>query len=402
VYVVAAGGASLGYFTVSEYDSEGQTFAPSSTRDTATEVTLRSREEMTNVDIRFRPEGGHQVTGTVRGSSESGFMRQFTVMLRPVSTAMPPITGFQPPGTSGFAFSGVTDGSYDLIAQSSIAPGEMFVSDPYRIVVKGADVTGIELLTKPLASITGKVILEPSKDPECKGKRRPVLAETLIVPLLNSEKNKTDELRPIVGLGFPTVPDWDGVFSFRNLSANEYAFETRLLARYWYVQSISLPTSGRQATNRSIDLARNWLNVKSGERITGLSITLAEGAASFKGSVASPENSPLPQRLYLHLVPAEREKADDVLRFFATAINEDRSFSLSNLPPGRYWALLGTISKQDSQNVSRLRRPEFAETRSKLRRDAEAAKTEIELKPCQNIDGYLLTFKPAAPPSKQP
>jgi hypothetical protein len=60
VYLVAAGGATSVYYSMSAYDSEGQTFAPSSTRDTATEFTVRSGEETTNADIRYRGEGGQR------------------------------------------------------------------------------------------------------------------------------------------------------------------------------------------------------------------------------------------------------------------------------------------------------------------------------------------------------
>jgi hypothetical protein len=104
----------------------------------------------------------------------------------------------------------------------------------------------------------------------------------------------------------------------------------------------------------------------------------------------------LPQRAYLHLVPAEREKADDVLRFFVTPVNDDRSFAVTNLPPGRYWLLIRNAGKPDSQSLTELRSPEEAEMRANLRREAEAAKVEVELKPCQNLDGYQLK------PTKEP
>jgi hypothetical protein len=316
---------------------------------------------------------------------------------------MPGITTYQPPGATSFGFSGISDGTYDVTAQSLISQNEVFLSDPYRVIVKGADVTGIELTTKPLASITGRLVLEPSKELECKGKRRPVLTETLIIPLLNSEKTKADDSQPARRLASPTVPDAEGVFSFRNLPANQYGFDTRHFVKYWYLHSIALQATARQTTaaNASIDVARNWITLKSGERINGLSITLAEGAASLKGSIRSEEGQNIPPRLYLHLIPAEREKADDVLRFFATPINEDKTFGLSNLPPGRYWALVGTIPDGETKWMSKLRLPEQSETRSRLRREAEASRIELELKPCQNIDGYQLTFKSPAPSPKQ-
>ena len=193
-------------------------------------------------------------------------------------------------------------------------------------------------------------------------------------------------------LGTPTIPDKQGDFTLRNLAPGQYRFNTRFFAKYWYLQSISLPSSiatGVRTTpaNRPTDAARNWTTVKSGERVSGLTITLAEGAASVQGQIKTAEGQKLPARLFVYLVPAEREKAEDVLRFFASLVSADGSFALNNLPPGRYWA----IARPAGENVqSKLRLPDQAEARAKLRQEAEAAKTEIELKPCQNVTNYSL------------
>jgi hypothetical protein len=43
--------------------------------------------------------------------------------------------------------------------------------------------------------------------------------------------------------------------------------------------------------------------------------------------------------------------------------------------------------------VSKLRLPDETELRARLRREGEASKLQIELKPCQNISDYQLAFK---------
>jgi hypothetical protein len=45
----------------------------------------------------------------------------------------------------------------------------------------------------------------------------------------------------------------------------------------------------------------------------------------------------------------------------------------------------------------KLRTPNETEMRARLRREAEAAKTEIELKPCQTVNDYKLSVKQPAP-----
>lgn len=73
-------------------------------------------------------------------------------------------------------------------------------------------------------------------------------------------------------------------------------------------------------------------------------------------------------------------------------MNSDGTFVVNNLPPGRYWALAQVVSDSEPQSDSRLRAPE-ADTRAQIRRAAEAAKTAVEFKPCQNISNYELSLK---------
>ena len=46
-----------------------------------------------------------------------------------------------------------------------------------------------------------------------------------------------------------------------------------------------------------------------------------------------------------------------------------------------------------TNTLVKLRLPESAETRAKLRRAAESQKTNLELKPCQNLTDYELAIK---------
>jgi hypothetical protein len=173
---------------------------------------------------------------------------------------------------------------------------------------------------------------------------------------------------------------------------------TRFFAKYWYLQSISLqpaiaPAAKGAATNQPVDAARNWTTVKPGDRVGNLNVTLAEGAASLSGQLTIAEGQKLPPRLAMYLVPAEREKADEVLRFFVTPVTSNGNFALNNLAPGRYWLLTRPPGENVSLSNSKLRLPDEGSTRSKLRSDAEAAKTELELKPCQNVTDYKLPLK---------
>ena len=138
---------------------------------------------------------------------------------------------------------------------------------------------------------------------------------------------------------------------------------------------------------------RNWTTVKSGDRINGLTITLAEGAASLRGQVTLPENSKLPTNLFVYLVPAEREKADDVLRFFATEVAADGSYAINAIPPGHYWSIAQTFVDKEAPSMAKLRLPDAAETRLKISREAASLNLETEFKPCQNVTDHKLPLK---------
>jgi len=388
-YLVSAGGGGGFTYAFNPYDSDVPTYSPSSTRDTAAEISVRAGEE-SSADIRYRGEAGYTVSGTVNVTGGNGA----TVALTPVGSGGTVASAFQVPGTRGFAFNGLADGEYKLVAQelaSNQTAGMMplmAMSDIKRVTVKGANVTGIELTPKPLASIAGRVTLERSKAPECQGKRPPLFAETL-VQLQRHEKDLEDD-DPIylrMSTGSATV-DGNGAFTLRNLRPGRFQFEPRFYARYWYLQSITMNTTAPKP--QKIDAAANWTTVKSGDQLNALTITLAEGAASIRGRLVLAEGATPPAGMVVYLIPSEPDKADDVLRFFVSDIASDGTFTLNSLAPGKYLAFTQTNVDAQIATLTKLRQPEAAPARIKLRRNAETRKTEIELKPCQNLTDFQL------------
>jgi hypothetical protein len=403
-YVVSAGGDSFVRNAVSAYSTDASTYAPSSTRDAAMEVSVHPGEETANVDIRYRGEPGHAVSGIANSAvaidQPSGFHIILSSIFSGVSQSS--YSSYQPPGGLGFSFYGVADGDYYVTAESYFPGGVWAISEPRRIKIKGSDITGLELLTKPLGSVTGHIVLEESKAPVCKDKRRPLFEETPITAWHNEKIAAKDQPQFLWAFGEPALPDKQGDFTLRNLASGQYRFNARPMAKYWYLKSVSwtaaaVPSAKATATNRFVDAARNWTNLKPGDRLSGLRITIAEGAASFHGQVDIAEGQKLPPKLFVYLVPAEREKADDVLRFFASLVSADGSFAINNVAPGQYRVIAQPAGEIESNILSKLRLPDEAEARAKLLQDAEAAKIETELKPCQNVTDYHLTLRSATP-----
>lgn len=390
-YLVFAGG---GFGT---YEGDAPTYAPSSVRDTASEISVRAGEETTGVDIRYRSETGHSVSGSAvgpTGPDAYGVNIILTSTLEGGSQASE--SYYQQPGTRGFLFTGVADGDYDLTAQSYAASGDIGVSEPKRVRVRGADVSGVELVTNALGTITGRVVLEESKAAECKGKRRVLPTEILVSAWHNENEARQDKPQFIWGLGGPTFPNQQGDITLRNLAAGQYQLVARQFAKYWYLKSIFLPaptTATSRQIDRTQDAVQNWITLRSGDHFSGLVVTIAEGAASLRAQITVEKGASMPQRLYVYLVPAEREKALDPLRYLAAPIAADRTMSLNNIPPGRYLIVLQPPLDKVRPTLSKLRLPDEAETRARLRRDAEAATIEIGFKPCENVMGYQLPYK---------
>ena len=401
-YIVnAGGGGSNQSYQLNPYDTDVPTYAPSSTRDGASEFNIRGGEE-TTADIRYRNDPGHTISGTVKASGANGA----SVVLMSLDGGFLPIgTAMQVPNGRGFEMSGVGDGEYQIIATefptnmgNVTTMPDVSTSEPKRITVKGADISGIELVPRPPSSIAGRIALEPSKAPECQGKRKPLFAETLI-DLVRPEKEAEAAPNFMRMMSSAMSPDPKGGFTFRNLTPGRYRLSPNFHARFWYLQSITIgaaatttPPAGRTAAPK-IDPAANWTVVKAGEKLSDVTITLAEGAASIRGKVPVAEGATIPAGTSVFLVPAEPDKSADVLHYFVTNVSADGTFAFNSLPPGRYWPVLQNPVQTELATAVKLRSPESAEARTKLRRVAEAQKSDVQLKPCQTLTDYQLSFK---------
>ena len=395
-YLVQAGG-SPSVSSLGAFDFDAPTFSPSSTRDTAEEITVQSGQEAT-ADIRYRNEPGHVISGTVRVTNTNGATISLTSLggERTLSSF-----SFQQAAARGFMLPGLPDGTYELVGEEfvvsppsrSVIPDRK-VSDPVRVTIKGADVSGVELIPKTLASVAGKIQLENSTSPDCQNKRLPLFAEMLISAVPNNKAN-SDVASTLLRVSSSHITaDKDGGLSFRNLKPGQYAFYARFFARYWYLQSVSLTPSNMgnrvNGPGTKIDLGRNWASIKSGERVNGLLIRLAEGAAAVRGKVVGTEGVAMSPDLRVYFVPAETEKADDAFRYFVTTVLADGTFSVGNMSPGKYWILTRSEQQIELYDQNKLRLPGAVGNRSKLHRDAETTKLAIELKPCQNVSNYEL------------
>ncbi|MGZ8842752.1 MAG: carboxypeptidase regulatory-like domain-containing protein, partial [Pyrinomonadaceae bacterium] len=387
-YVVAAGGFGQYFGGVNPFANDAMTFAPSSTRDTAVELLVRSDQEV-SADIRYRSEPGHSISGKVSGAVPQAPFN-IGVRLTDVESHIMLTSAAVSAEERTFQLNGVSDGEYEVSAIGGGAMNSELIASPgRRVSVKGADVTGIELVVAPMGSIAGRVILEPDAKLNCGRRRDTALRETLVTtrrgpaeekPGVQKSKDKMDESIE-TSLFPPTTdssPNEAGEINLRNLPPANYRFEIRAPGAGWYVRDVSSQKTGRPSL---VNIPKNGIALKAGEKVSDLTIAIAEGGAGLRGRVTAGEGQSLPSGLRLYLAPAERENSENVLRFFEGAVAADGTFAIGNLAPGRYWIVAQLPEPVDSNTMKSIKSD--SAFRTKIIRDAETLKKEIAFKPCE-------------------
>ncbi len=438
-YVVRAGGTgSLGQPTA--HDADAPTYHPATTRDGASEVSVQAGQEMTGIDIRYRGEAGHSISGTLSGSLPADPSPSGTVFisLKHVSASAPEIFAYVQPGTGNrsFSFDGVGDGDYDIVARTGTAGDSLSAATatPRRVNVRGADVPGIELTLAPLASVSGQLLLDELKLADgkrvCQPSREPRAGEVIVLARRDEAHNAAASSFPFFTAANESAPDGKGEFQVRHLRAGRHRLEVRLPAEDFYLRAIAFATpllkpnatptaasaaprktpiaaasparAARPATATN-DPARDGFNLKAGESLTGLTIHIAPGAATLRGRVvvaaadgtANADAPSAARPLHAHLVPAEREQADNVLRYAETPVGADGSFAFANLAPGAY-RLIARPAPVVGASTDAPPRPLAwdAAARAQLRSDADnSTHVAVALAPCQRLNDYLLRYE---------
>jgi hypothetical protein len=417
VYQVAAGGRAgrdFGFGGASPYDSGAPTYYPSSTIDTAAELTLRAGDEVSSIDIRYRDNRGHSISGSVSGLDGSS-QEATSVLLTRASSGIVEATSYVLRSVSekGFVFEGVLDGEYFVTAMGGSGGGmlagaqglSIFVSQPRRVTVSGGDVTGVELVIEPLASIAGRAVMEPLQDAAqkmgCKIDRTARLEEVVISAPGENKPRPEDQALPFLNSFKNTTPTEKGEFTLGFLRPGVHRLDLQLPSEILYIKSATLPPTS--SNTKPIDAAKNGFAVKSGDKMKGLVVTLSEGAAGLRGKVvAGEENKPPAQKMRVHLVPAEPEAVDEVLRYFEADVASDASFSLTNLAPGKYWLVAREMSEQEQLEADRKPLAWNSAGRMGLRFEGDASKRVIDLSQCQRVADLVLKYTPLIEPSKRP
>ncbi len=396
--------------------NDGPIYYPSGSRAAAAEVVVNSGAESSGIDIQYRSTHGFAISGAVAGAvAERGPGGGFTVVtLTHKASGQVVNTAFLTPrggagrrgatasnGPDTFSIAGVTDGEYELAAQRN-AGDDTAAAAPVRVVVSGADVMGVALTLKPLASVRAQLQIESGI--KCPAPRPAILDEQVFA--LRAEQVSVNKL--LVRAPAPvSVPNRAGEIAFRGLSGGRYRLNAQLLDERWYIRSLAAPApapsapvkaatspaakTAPAAPSRLVDVSRSGLTLKAGERLNGVVVAVTEGAAALDGKVVKTAAAAPSGPWRIHLIPVEHERAEDVLRYAETQSGIGGAFRLHNLAPGKYW-ILAQPAPKEPQSPEALTAFDTA-ARLRLRRAAEAANQVIELQPCQRLAKYELPLK---------
>lgn len=413
-YQIAAGGRGAQGFSMggsNAYDGDAPTYYPSSTLDTAGEVSVVAGAEVSNIDIRYRNNRGYSISGSVAVSTGTTVQGTSVFLARASNGIVEGTTTIlSGRNENKFAFESLLEGEYVIYAMGgagNLALGaegmSMSISESHRVTVRAADVTGVQLQLEPLGSIAGRAVLEPLQDPkqkaECKD-ARPVPLEGIVLSARDQRKQSAaDPFTSSLAQFKNTTPNDKGEFVISLLRPGLQHVDFELPGEHLYVKTLMLAQTDPKA--KPIDAAKNGITLRSGDKVKGLVMTVSEGAAGLRGRVVSAEdNKPPTVKMRVHLVPSEPEAADEVLRYAEGEVASDGSFSLTNLAPGKYWLIARETSDQDQSEADRKPFAWEAGARVGLRFEGEGSKKVIELNRCQRVSDFVLSYTPLTKPTK--
>jgi len=377
-YLVYAG-AGRGYsFYASPFDRDAPTYYPSSTRDTASVLNVQTGQELTGIDIRYRGDRGYEISGTIIGSAAK--FVQLALMTPGNPTPVGSSYAREQDGRMSFTFLNATNGDYKIVAYGGNDKDKQRSIGTAGVSVRNTDATGIVVRLAPLSSAAGLYLLTEPPDSKCEKRSSPGLDQ--IVAAAIPEKKLTDD--PFFDYQNQTTAATNGEFQISDLSNGNYRLRTYLPAEDWYIKSISRLSSRTPAETQAakpLATPAESIVLGNGEGLSNVMLNLSTGGGAITGQIAAEQTAAataFPNRMYL--IPSEKERADDTLRYADAPINSDGAFSFQNLAPGRYF-LLSKVANE-TENPARPLAWDPKE-RAKLLHDADTLGAPVEIKPCQ-------------------
>ena len=304
-------------------------------------------QELSSIAFALVPARLSRISGTVMGSDGrplSGAMVMIRahggVGMAAVRMAMMGNAGnnqVKPDGS--FQLTNVPPGDYVLDVQQrpqnirnlqdiNLAQLE-FASMP--VTVSGGDIDNLTIVTTPGVSVSGRVVYQGQGAP------KPGLQVTAVPP--SGGPSPIGMLINAKALGGGRVAP-DGTFELRGI-AGPQMIRVQAVPTGWALKSVTL--NGADITDAVYDF-------KSGNNVTGLVVTMTDRLTELTGAVRDGRGQPLAD--YVLVVFSEDTKlwGPQSRHVQTTRPNQNGTFSIKGLPPGRYLAAVVPALENGMQN----------------------------------------------------
>ena len=282
----------------------------------ASTIQIAAGQTVTDVSLEMRRTSTYHIRGTISEAPPDIQTQRLTVVLAPKGAVdvASLSRSVQPAADRSFDFGHVVPGAYTLrltggITDEGLATGRRHMLLARQDVeVGGSDLDGISLALTPPITLSGHVALLGSNSGQTPNFARVRVWAKPLEDISHASQS------------FATIAS-DGTLTLARLNPGLYVINTAVNLPGIYVKSVSL--NQRDVTNQEIDLS------EAGAGVGQLDVLLSPGAGEVDGTSSSPGNA-------IVLAP-EHVGPDGSGVLFAYA-RSDGSFSVANVPPGKYSA----------------------------------------------------------------
>jgi hypothetical protein len=285
----------------------------------AQRVIVRIAQERSGTDFVQLPGRMARLSGIVTDAQGRPQTPTTVMLISPTNIASMAMGTVKPDGS--FTIPNVAPGEYMLTTGvMDMSAGQMQMA-MIRVTVVGADIDNITIGLSSGARVAGRVVMDDGGSPSFSASVLKVMPQ-----MVQSDIPTRMGATSAASLG--TVKD-DWTFDWPNLGGS-FLFRTTGLPVGYSLKSVFL--DGR-------DIIDTPLDVKGTEDITGLQVVLTKSTTELSGTPTDAKGQPaVDYAVIVFADDAARWKYPS--RFVATARPEqDGSFKISNLPPGRYLAV---------------------------------------------------------------
>lgn len=330
---------------------EVRTFFPDAPSvDGAAPIPLQVGQSLTGMDIRLRSLPTYHVRGRIAGALQRASPESLQVVLSPKDSGFMFFFGGENVTKKGtFDLGNVASASYTLNLYSRSGNFQMVGSTP--VEVAGADVNDVIINIIPPGTLRGRIQVEGGSQNA---------GDTANLSSVQIGLEPTDEVMRGGDSGYPKQ---DGTFSLENLDPGKYDLRLWPPPEGTYIKSVQL--GQQEMLGKELDFTQGV----AGE----LLITLSYGVAEADGTVQMPDQgsgsgaSTKPvTAASIVLVPEELRPDGSGVEYGNTTQNG--TFSVKNVPPGRYHAYAFEEMKREQ-----LDNPDFL-------KQIESKGVEVELK----------------------